>query len=193
MWALFFLIQLAFWYRVFICNCHFLYLSDGHIKTKKIIKPNNFCQPHIWTFWYFEVSVWSGEKSGVFQVCAKIVLRLYTQRAENPDIPQTHPCTSNFHEYHLDILWTPPGTTQDTSQTSQGNKWWQQMTTDANRHKQPAPDTPRHWEVLFEYVWRCLLASVGVSCFMEISWGCLGDVWGVWVMSVGYWRVSGWY
>ena len=37
MWALFFLIQLAFWYRVFICNCHFLYLSDGHLKQRNHI------------------------------------------------------------------------------------------------------------------------------------------------------------
>ena len=26
-------------YRVFICNCHFLYLSDGHLKTKKSYNP----------------------------------------------------------------------------------------------------------------------------------------------------------
>ena len=26
-------------YRVFICNCHFLYLSEGHLKTKKSYNP----------------------------------------------------------------------------------------------------------------------------------------------------------
>ena len=40
----------------------------------------------------------------------------------------------------------------------------------------------------------CLLASVGMLCYLEMPWGCLGDVWGV---SEGYlsgihrnWRLS---
>ena len=149
-------------------------------------------------FWGLSMVRW---KKWCFSgLCQNSTAALYYKGWE-PDTPQTHP---NFHEYHWDILWTPPGTTQDTSQTSQGNKWWRQMTTDANRHKQPAPDTPRHWEVLFEYVWRCLLASVGVSCFMEISWGMSGVsewcLWGIggylggingnWMCSGVFWVLS---
>ena len=146
------------------------------LKNKKIIKPNLFCQPHIWTFWYFEISVWSDEKSHAFQGCAKIVLRLHTARAKNPDTPKPHPSNSNFHEYHSDILWPPPRHHPRHLPDISGNQICQQTTTDTDRHKKPAPDTPRHWRVLFEYVLRCLLASVGVSSFMVMSRGCLGDV-----------------
>ena len=63
------------------------------------------------------------------------------------------------------------------------------MTTDANRDKEPARDTPRHRRVLFEYVWQYQLTFVGVFLFMEVTRGCLGDVWGclrgVWGVSEG--------
>ena len=165
------------------------------LKNNEIIQLNHFCQPHIETFWYFEVSLWSGEKSHAFPGCAKIVLWLHTARAKNPErtqIPnQTHLSTSDSYEYHPDISWTPPRHPPDTPQTSPGNKRCQQMTTDANRDKEPARDTPRHWRVLFEYVWQCQLAFVGVFLFMEVTRGCLGDVWGclrgVWGVSEGIW------
>ena len=32
------------------------------LENRKIIKPNNFCQPYIWTFWYFDVLIQSGEE-----------------------------------------------------------------------------------------------------------------------------------
>ena len=132
MWALFFLIQLAFWYRVFICNCHFLYLSDGHLKTKKSYNPIIFVNLIYGHFDILRSQYGQVKKSGAFQVCAKIVLRLHTTRAENPDTPQTHPCTSNFHEYHLDILWTPPRTTPRHLPDISGE---QVMTTDDNRRQ----------------------------------------------------------
>ena len=123
------------------------------------------------------------------------MLWLHTARAKNPErtqIPnQTHLSTSDSYEYHPDISWTPPRHPPDTPQTSPGNKRCQQMTTDANRDKEPARDTPRHWRVLFEYVWQCQLAFVGVFLFMEVTRGCLGDVWGclrgVWGVSEGIW------
>ena len=45
------------------------------------------------------------------------------------------------------------------------------MPTDANRQKQTPPDTPRHWQELFEYVWQSPSASVGMSCSLEMSGG----------------------
>ena len=108
------------------------------------------------------------------------MLWLHTARAKNPErtqIPnQTHLSTSDSYEYHPDISWTPPRHPPDTPQTSPGNKRCQQMTTDANRDKEPARDTPRHWRVLFEYVWQCQLAFVGVFLFMEVTRGVWGTL-----------------
>ena len=59
------------------------------------------------------------------------------------------------------------------------------MPTDANRCQQTLPDTSGHWQVLFEYVWRCQLASVVVCLHVVLPGdvlgvfvGCLGGVWG---------------
>ena len=145
------------------------------LKNKKIIKPNLFCQPHIWTFWYFEISVWSDEKSHAFQGCAKIVLRLHTARAKNPDTPKPHPSNSNFHEYHSDILWPPPGITPDTSQTSQETRYAnrrQQTPTDTKSQPQTPQDTDGCCLSMFGGVFWHLLVSL-------VSWWCLGGVWGM--------------
>ena len=56
------------------------------LKNNEIIQLNHFCPPHIETFWYFEVLLWSGETSHAFPGCAKIVLRLHTAKAENPEL-----------------------------------------------------------------------------------------------------------
>ena len=59
------------------------------------------------------------------------------------------------------------------------------ISTDDNRRQQTPPDTLRYRQVLFEYVWRCLLAHVVVCWHLEFPgdvWGlfrgCLGGVWG---------------
>ena len=126
------------------------------------------------------------KKNCVFQGFAKIVLWLHTAGTENPDTTQTHPSASNFHEYHSNTPRHLPKHPPDTTQTYPINTRCQKMTTGANRHKQTVADTPRHWQVLFEWVWQCLLAYV-VVCWLlvfpgdvwGVSGGCLGDVWGV--------------
>ena len=60
------------------------------LKTQKLPNPNHFCQAYIITFWYFDVSIGSGEKSWTFQGFAKIVLWLRTARTDNPDTLKTH-------------------------------------------------------------------------------------------------------
>ena len=110
-------------------------------------------------------------KSCAFQGCAKVVLQLHTARMENPDTPRTHSSISDFHEYHLNTHRHPP----DIPQTPQDISKEIKMSTDDNKRQQTPPDTLRHWQVLFEYVWRCLLARVVVCWHLEF----LGDVWGV--------------
>ena len=116
----------------------------------------------------------------------KMGIWLHTPRTENPDTPQTHPSASNFHEYHSDTPGHPPDTPQTHPRHLQG-------TQHANRREQTPPDTPGHWQVLFEYVWRCQLASVVVGLHVVFS----GDVWRVslgWMGGVwGYLGVSEWY
>ena len=100
---------------------------------------------------------------------------------ENPDTPQTHSSISDFHEYHSNTHRHPP----DIPQTPQDISREVKMSTDENRRQQTPPDTLRHWQVLFEYDWRCLLARVVVCWHLEflghvwgVSGGCLGGVYG---------------
>ena len=79
----------------------------------------------------------------------------------------------------------PPDTTQTSSRHPQGIPREHNMPTDDNRRQQTLPDTQNHWQVLFEYVWWCLLAFVVVCwhvVFPGAVWGvsgrCLGGVWG---------------
>ena len=110
------------------------------------------------------------------------MLQLHTARMENPDTPKSHPNISDFHEYHWNTHIHPP----DIPQTPQDISREIKMSTDDNRRQQTPPDTLRHWQVLFEYVWRCLLARVVVCWHLEF----LGHVWGV---SGGCLGVSEWY
>ena len=116
-----------------------------------------------------------------FQGCAEIMLRLDTVRTGIPETLQTCLSASSFHEYHSDTPRHPP----NTLQTSPGNSRYQQTITDDNRRQQTPPDTLRYRQVLFECVWRCLLAHVVVCWHLEFPgdvWGlfmgCLGGVWG---------------
>ena len=138
-------------------------------------KPNHFWKAYMRPFWYFNVSLGSGEKSFAFQDCAWIVILLHTERTENPHTPKTHLSASNFCKYPSDIPQTPP----DIPKTS---SWHLQGTQNANRRQQTPPDTQRQCQMLFEYVWQCPLASVVVCwhvMFPGDVWVCLGDVWGV--------------
>ena len=74
----------------------------------------------------------------------------------------------------------PPDTTQTSPRHPQGIPSEHNMPTDANRRQQTLPDTQNHWQVLFEYVWWCLLAFVVVCwhvVFPGAVWGSLGNVW----------------
>ena len=65
------------------------------LKNNEIIQLNHFCQPHIETFWYFEVSLWSGEKkSCLSRLCQNNVMAPYCKGWE----PKTHLCASNFQK-----------------------------------------------------------------------------------------------
>ena len=65
------------------------------LKNNEIIQLNHFCQPQIETFWYFEVSLWSGEKkSCLSRLCQNNVMAPYCKGWE----PKTHLCASNFQK-----------------------------------------------------------------------------------------------
>ena len=125
----------------------------------------------------------------LFQGCEKIVLRLYTAGTENPNTSKHIRAPS----ISINITQTPPKKTPDISQTPTRHL---QGAGDANRQKQTQPDTNRQPQTpedtdkccLSTYggvCWRLLL-SVGISCSLEMSRGCLGDVW--WV-SGGIWMI----
>ena len=69
---------------------------------------------------------------------------------------------------------------------------WHSTTRDAKRQQQTPTHTARHTQTPPVSVWvseaasLCLLLSVGALCSLEISGGCLGDVWwvsgGIWVI-----------
>ena len=147
-------------------------------------------------FWYFDVLEWSGEKSCSFLACAKMVFWLHTARTESPDTPK-----------HIQAPLISMNTTQispDTPQISHRHppdiSREQDMQTDNNRRQLTPPDILKQCLSVFWGVWRCLLASVGMSCSLDIYGGCLWDVcgvsWGIWVvfMQIGgvgcIWRVS---
>ena len=126
-------------------------------------------------FWYFDVSVWSDEKKlCLLELCQNGVLAPYC-RTENPDTPETYPSASDFHEYHSDTPRHPP----DIPQTPPRHLLGAQH---ANRRQQTPIDTARHTQTALSVswgVWRCLFASVGMLCSLEMSGVCLWDVWGV--------------
>ena len=115
-----------------------------------------------------------------------MMLQLHTVRTGIPDTPQTRLSASSFHEYPSDTPRHP----LNTPQTSPWNSRYQQMTTDDNRWQKTPTDTLRHWQVLFEYVWRCLLAHFVVCWHLDFP----GDVWGLLRGCLcGVWGVSEWY
>ncbi len=109
--------------------------------------------------------------------------QLHTVRTGIPDTPQTRLSASSFHEYPSDTPRQPPNTPPDISRELK-------ISTDDNRWQQRPTDTLRHWQVLFEYVWRCLLAHFVVCWHLDFP----GDVWGLLRGCLcGVWGVSEWY
>ena len=143
-------------------------------------------------FWYFNVSVGSGDKNCAFQGCALIVLSLHTVGTENPYTPQLHPSGSNFHEHYSDIPQTPPR----HPQTSSGNMTCQQVTTDTKGLCQTYSNSTCHClGVSVGVCWRLLAYCVHCRCHGVVwgmSGGCLRDIWVVFIeiggarMCLGY-------
>ena len=133
-------------------------------------------------------------KSLTFQDFVRLVFWLHTARTENPDNPQTHPNTSDINEYHSRCPQTPPRHPPDTPKASPRNITCQQTPTDANRHCQTPKITDRCCLSMSGGVCWHLLLSVGMLCSLELSGGCLGDVWvvsgGVLSGFHGNWRRS---
>jgi hypothetical protein len=111
----------------------------------------------------------------LFEGCDKIVLRLNTAGTESPDTPKhiRVPLIS------INFIQIPTRHPPDTHQTSPGSRRCQQTTTDANRHRQMYSKRTCQCLLVSGAVCLCLLSSVGISCSLEISGGCLGDVWWV--------------
>ena len=101
------------------------------------------------------------EKMGLSGLFQNIVTAPYCKDWE-PRYPKNTSEHLSFQNYHLDNPKYPPQHPPYTPKRSPENTRHQQTTTDANRHKETASDTPRHWHLLFDCVWRCLLASVVV-------------------------------
>ena len=118
----------------------------------------------------------------LFQGCDKIVLRLHTAGTESPDTPKhirVTPISMNVTQTPPDAHQTTPRHPPDTHQTSPGSRRCQQTTTDTNRQPQTPKDTDKCCLSTSGGVcWR-LLSSVGISCSLEMSGGCLEDVWWV--------------
>ena len=152
-------------------------------------KPNDFWQAYIGRFWYFDVQYVSGVNyffvSGLWQ---NSVTAPYCRDWE-PRYPRTHPSAFDFHEYHSDTPRYPPDIPQTPTRHLQGageaNRR-QQKTSDTNRQPQTPEDTDKCCLSTSGGVCSRLLSFVGISCSLEMSGGCLGDVWwlsgGVWVI-----------
>ena len=118
-----------------------------------------------------------------------MMLRLHTVRTGIPDTPQTRLSASSFHEYPSDTPQTSPKYPPDISRElkiSTDDNRWQQTPTDANRRQQTPSDTDRCCLSMSGGVcWR-MLSFVDILSSLEMSGGCL---WDVWVVSGGIWVV----
>ena len=72
-------------YRVIICNCHFLYLFDRHLKTTKSYNPIIFVSLIYRHFDILRSHDGQVKISHAFPGCVKIVLWLHTAKAENSE------------------------------------------------------------------------------------------------------------
>ena len=160
------------------------------LKNRKMAKPNHFCWADIWTFWYFDVSVWSDEKKmGLSGLCQNSVTAPYCKDWE-PRYPQKAFECLPFQKYHLDTPRCLPQHPPYTPKRSPENTRHQQTTTHNNRRQQTQRDSFRHPKTLTFAVWLCLAVFVGFCCRLLASrapWRYLGGVWG---MSGGCLEVS---
>ena len=149
-------------------------------KIKKIHKSHEFWKPYIGRFWYFDVQYVSGVNYYfVSWLWQNSVTAPYCRDWE-PRYPKTHPSAFDFHEYHSDTPRYPPYLPQTPPRRLQ----WAR---DANRQQQTPTDTGRCTQTALVSVFGCLglsvcvwwrlLLSVGISLSLDMSIGCLGDVW----------------
>ena len=164
-------------YRVFMCNCHFSYLSDGHLKTKKSYNPIIFVNL---TYGHFDIlrSQYGQVKKvvplrSVPKQCYGYILQgLRTQNTPEhiqfPLIPPRYPPIPHRHHSDTpDIPQTPPRYLHETR--------------DTNRCQQTPPDILKQHLSVSWGVWGWLFVSIGVCCHLLSSLvplRCLGGVWG---------------
>ena len=129
-------------------------------------------------FWYFDVSLWSvDKKSCLSKLSNKCVFTPYCKDWE-PIYPLNTFVRLRFPWIQLRFPQTPPNIPLITP-------WHLCGTWHANRRQQTLPKTPRNWQVLFEKVWQCFLASVVVCWHFMFP----GDIWWVSGRSLrGVWR-----
>ena len=120
-------------------------------------------------FWYFDVLVWSDEKKLCFLgLCQNGVLAPY----RNPDTPKH----IQVPLFSMNISQIPPNTPQTSRRHPTDTSREHDMQTDNNRRQSTPPDILQQHLSVSWGVWRCLLASVGMLCSLEMSGGCLWDV-----------------
>ena len=142
-------------------------------KNSKMAKPNHFCWGYIWTFWYFDVLLWPGEKKFLpFRAMSKQCEFSTLQGVSNQVTHQTHPSTADNDRHH-------PNTPHTSSRHHSDISIHLLTSTETNWHKQTPTDTPRHSQTLSGVVW-CwlkvtfwrLLVSVGMCWRLLLS----GDI-----------------
>ena len=124
------------------------------------------------------MSVWSGEKKLCFSgLCQSSVTAPYCKDGE-PRYPPKHIRASQISMNITQIPIDTPQTSPRHLKTSPGKSRCQQTTTDANRHPQTPSDTDKCcFSMSGGVCWRVLL-SVDIVSSLEMSEGCLGDIWG---------------
>ena len=149
----------------------------------------------MWTFWYFDVSIWSGEENFCLSgFCQNNVIASYCRDWE-PRYPTN--TSKRLQCPWITVLYPqlPPRNRPDTPQTSPGKSKSQQTTTDANRHCQTYSNSTGQCHGVSATVCLCLLAPVVVfwhHVFIGHAWGvsggCLGRYLGCLSGIRGNWR-----
>ena len=122
-------------------------------------------------FWYFDVSLCLVDnKLCLSELSNKSVFTPYCKDWE-PIYPPNTFVGLRFPWIQLSFPQTPSKHSPDNPTASHEHD----MPTDANRRQQTPPKTPRNWQVLFEKVWQCFLASIVVVWHFMFP----GDIWGV--------------
>ena len=120
------------------------------------------------------------KKSCIFQGFAKIVLYCCSSILQGLRTQILHKHIQ-VPPMSMKTILIPPYTPQTPPRHLQGTRKanrQQQRPTDIARHTQMAPVSVLGCLRLSVYVCWHLLSSFGILCLLEMSGGCLGDVWG---------------